>query len=180
MTTIRVEFPKKIQVAFYPLIYVDRHRHTYLLVYKGSRYNYYLTMVTGVIELVKLGVTSETVLSELTPIKGSLTLAAKTYSASYLTKTDEAVKTLDNILNGRECLLPNWVKAPEQLTNEDRLKLKANAIPLSTICKELRLTESSCRQYLKSQGLRPEGKRWQWPKADAARIKELLAEAAEQ
>lgn len=175
MTTIRVVFKKRIAVEFYPVIFVDPHRHTYLLVHRGQRYDYYLTMRDGFIEVVKEGKDSEAV-AELTPCrKRDLLYAAKVYKSSTLMRTDHAAEVMENILQGKEQLLPSaLLSTADKLSFKDRMVVKANTVKLSAICEKLDLPYGKCTKLLAKLGYKPDGKFWQWQKGEAEDVAELL------
>ncbi len=93
----------KITVGPLPdCIFFDHNRHSYLLVNKGTKYSCFLTIRSGFVEVIKVGISEQ---KDLLTGCGSMYHAALIYYRSPLLKTAQALEILKRILKGEEILL---------------------------------------------------------------------------
>ena len=170
--------PETIIVNFKSVVFLNR-THSYLLVGEGQRYQHYLTMERGFIEVKRVPKSSQFV-KELVPYnKYSLKHGAKIYWDSFLEKTPIAVRTIRNILSSKDMnrmnFLPETEKEKAEIpTRQERTQEKANEITLEKICEELKLNSKHVRAWFRENNVQKPGNRWTWPKSQRDSIVKLI------
>lgn len=163
-----------IQVTFFSAVYLNRS-FTYLLVRKGERYNHYLRLHEGTVEVIRAGVDSDLV-HALRPYPCSLHHAASVYARSTLFKTSQAENTLTEILD-------NWNESRidylagdgnERPTRRERDQQKANMFTLESLCEELNIPAHNARAALRRMNYDKPGSRWEWPRDQREKIVEII------
>lgn len=167
-----------VVVNFKSVVFLNR-THSYLLVGEGQKYQHYLTMERGFIEVKRVPKTSQFV-KELKPYnKYSLKHGAKIYWDSFLEKTPIAVRTIRNILSNKDMNRMNFLPVTEQdkaeiPTRQERTQEKANEITLEKICEGLKLDSKRVRGWFRDNDIQKPGKRWTWPKNQRDQITKLI------
>lgn len=170
--------PETVVVNFKSVVFLNQ-THSYLLVGEGIKYQHYLTMERGFIEVRRVQKTSQFV-KELKPYnKYSLKHAAKIYWDSFLEKTPIAVRTIRNILSSKDMnrlnFLPETEKEKAEIpTRQERTQEKANEITLEKICEDLKLNSKQVRGWFRQCDVPKPGKRWTWPKSKRDEISKLI------
>ena len=179
---IRVTFlgPRQARAIFMSNVFLDK-TYTYLLVRTGERYNHYVTLNTGTMEVVRLGKDSE-IVQRLRPYpKYSLKHAAEIYLRSTLIKTDEAVEVLDAILNNEDDEQINFLLEKknhrdskrgglEKPTKQERNIIRANMVSLDQICNELKIAPARARALLRKHDVKKPGASWSWEKSQYSQV----------
>ena len=170
--------PGTIIVNFKSVVFLNQ-THSYLLVGEGQRYQHYLTMERGFIEVKRVPKSSQFV-KELVPYnKYSLKHGAKIYWDSFLEKTPMAVRTIRNILNSKDMSRTNFLPETEKEkaeipTRQERTQEKANEITLEKICEDLKLNSKHVRAWFRENNVQKPGNRWTWPKTQRDEIVKLI------
>jgi hypothetical protein len=170
---------QSVVVNFKSLVFLNHTRNTYLLVGDGIKYNHFLTMEKGMIEVKRVPKNSQ-FMKELIPYnKYSLKHAAHIYLTSFLEKTPVAVKALQAILRNKDNSRMNFLPASaaekaEIPTRIERAQEKANELTLEQICGDLKLDPKRVRGWFRENNVQKPGQRWTWPKSQRDQIIKLI------
>lgn len=156
-----------------------RQTRTYLLVGQGEKYNHFLTMETGMIDIKRVPKVSM-LMKELSPYnKYSLKHAAQIYSQTTLEKSSKAKRILKIILANRDENRTNFLPTQEREklerpTKAERTIEKANEITLEHLCQEMRLDPKKIRFLFREAGIKKPGARWTWEKSQRDKIVKMI------
>lgn len=179
MITVRVKFPPKgvCRIKMATMVYLTRQgNYSYLLVSSTERFNYFLTLHKGQVEIERHGTKSEFMLGLRPHSKCGIKHAAKIYMTSTLPKTDQAMEVLDAIMLSSLDRVNFFSYQPverekrERLTKKERTRLKANTIKLEKICDDLGVEPSVVRSRFRRKGIERPGGKWAWPKSQVSEI----------
>lgn len=168
-------------------VFRDR-TYSYLLVRSGEKYNHYLRLHEGLIEVVRFHKEAELVQNLVPYNKYSLRHAAEVYSVSHLPKTDQALQVLDVILKSTDDDQMNFLldippekadRKPrksklEKSTKEERQKEKANTVTLEKLAVQLSTTPSRIRAAFRRHNTPKPGARWEWKKSEQDQILKMI------
>jgi hypothetical protein len=152
---------------------------TYLLVGEGPRYKHFLSMESGIIDVIRVPKMGKLV-EELKPYnKYSLKHAAEVYAGTTLQKSSLARRILRNIMNNRDDSRVNFLPVEEHAkaekpTKQERIADKANEITLEQICKEMKLDPKFIRGLFRENDVKKPSNRWTWPKGEREKIVKLI------
>ena len=178
MTSVIIKFQSRVFLRRPQKTFAHKNS-TYLLVGEGERYNHYLTMESGVIDVVRSG-KSSALTSELVPYnKYSLKHAAEVYANTTLEKSAKARKILRAIMANKDDSRTNFLPLSEhgkaeKPTRVERMQDRANEVTLEQICKEMSLDPKRVRAFFRDNDIKKPGNRWTWPKLDKDKIVKLI------
>jgi len=184
---MRINFGRKVHLDFTPRVFLCR-THSYILVRRGTKWGYFLTMEPGSIELVKLHLTDDggylfTKRNEgegskeqtwleypLSPYpKCSLEKALKLYRDSCLAKSVKAQRALTEL---------SGMGTPEPEPEKPRatpVRSPEGAFTLQDLCDELKMDSGKARARLRAQGIFKPGARWEWAsRGQAKKVEQAL------
>lgn len=180
---IRMAFmgPRQARIIFTSSLYRLK-TYSYILVRVGEKYNHYLRLHNGIIEVVRLGSESETVRDMKPYNKVDIKHAARVYRDSYLPKTDEAKQILKEILANKDDDRRNFIfdEGPdkksklEKPTKAERAQVKANMVTLEKICEDLDLVPSRVRSAFRRHDIKKPGHGWTWPKSEYSQVVKMV------
>jgi len=168
-----------MELNFRPVVYMRDRTHTYLWLRDENGKGVFLTMESGVIEVVKLNLADEAyhvihadVHWQLTPHPYDPILAFKKYHDSLLVKSEQATEELAAILSLEPGPKPTK-KVVEKLANPTTFnKAKKERISggysLAELCKELGIDPSEARKALRNKKVEKPSGKWEWPNREAA------------
>jgi hypothetical protein len=169
---------RAVIVDFQSLVFLRRPQKifepkmaTYLKVAGTEKYNYFVTMESGRIEVVRTKKSSQ-LMNELKPYnKYSLKHAAHIYLTSTLEKSEKAERMLKAILRNKDLTRTNFLEGPdkdriEKPTKTERLTEKANEVTLEQICQDIRLDPKKVRALFREHNVPKPGNRWTWEKSN--------------
>ena len=181
MSTIRVTFvgPRQCRILLMSSVFLDR-TYSYLLVRSGDRYNHYLRLHEGTVELIRFHKESELVLRLRPYPKHGLRKAAQVYMSSPLPKTDEAQAVLESILASTDDDQMNFVfdasekQKLDRPSRQERQAKKANQVSLEQICEELEITPNRARGIFRRNNIDKPGARWEWNKSERDQVVKMI------
>ncbi|MEM4655264.1 MAG: hypothetical protein QXL34_07250 [Thermosphaera sp.] len=147
----------------------NRSRNIYLSFHRGRKFEYFVRLHEGRVEVVKLKLAKA---DELIPATGPQTdvkHCVDVFLASHLPKTERAVRVLQAIKDGKSPTLSALETSPKaKVINGEKL------VDLKLICRELDLDPRAARKILRDKKIARTQGRWAFPQSDIERIKSLL------
>lgn len=175
---------RTVRIMIMSSVFRDK-TYTYLLVRRGEKYNHYLRLHTGVVEVIRLGKSSEQVQRLVPYPKFPLKHAANVYLKSYLPKTDEAYRVIEAILSSDDDDQMNFLldedagftkEKLEKPTKVERSIEKANMVTLEKICQDLDLKPARVRAAFRRHQVKKPGTGWHWDKSEYSKIVKQIKE----
>lgn len=163
-------------------LYKNYNSNYFLQFREALKYDYYVSLVSGKVEVLKL---PKEEIRHLTMAKGKNDTpkhCAEIWLASLLPKTEAAVRILEAILknpagvvniNVDEAPKGDATTSPLKTANEVKVKDGEKVICLKKVCADAGIDPKVGRRILRARGQKPAG-RWEWPESAIPTIMEVL------
>ncbi len=163
-------------------LYKNYNSNYFLLIKEAVKFDYYVSLFSGKIEVLKLPKEEARHLTLATKPSETPKHFAEVMLKSLLFKTEIAVKVLEAVVQNSLTVknldldsAPEGDVATSPLKEANQVKPKnaEDAVPLKKICSDARVEPKLARRILRANGQKPAG-RWEWPKAAVPAIMEVL------